>query len=208
MAVSLPYLVSYKNLSVLFEKINSAKIPEKFTHNFLLTTIGLKGTNDRALIPLLRNLGFIDPSGTPTPAYRLLKGERQKAVLADGIKKAYGPLFDADQEANKLSGDRLKSLVAQIAGTDADLTSRIANTFSALTKLADFEAPTSDNQDDPKKDSSSDDQTDKAIIDTDRGKSPKGLRTEFHYNIQVQLPSNGTEETYLNIFNAIRKTFQ
>ena len=54
MAVSLPYLVSYKNLPVLFDKINSAKIPEKFTHNFLLTTIGLKGTNDRALIPLLR----------------------------------------------------------------------------------------------------------------------------------------------------------
>jgi hypothetical protein len=35
----------------------------------------------------------------------------------------------------------------------------------------------------------------------------KGLRTEFQYVIQVQLPSNGTEETYLNIFNAIRKTF-
>lgn len=209
MAVSLPYLVSYKNLSALFEKINSAKIPEKFTHNFLLTTIGLKGTNDRALIPLLRNLGFLDPSGTPTPAYRLLKGEKKKAVLADGVRRAYGPLFDADQQAHKLASDRLKSLVAQVAGTDADLTGRIANTFSALTKLADFETQASDTQDDTKKDNAAtDDEVDKPVVDTDKGKPPKGLRTEFHYNIQVQLPSNGTEETYLNIFNAIRKTFQ
>lgn len=209
MAVSLPYLVSYKNLPTLFEKINSAKIPEKFTHNFLLTTIGLKGTNDRALIPLLRNLGFLDPSGTPTATYRLLKGEKRSTILADGIKKAYGPLFDADQEANKLSGDRLKSLVAQIAGTDADLTGRIANTFSALTKLANFETQTTELQEDSKKDAgASDEAIDKTVVEADRTRPLKGLRTEFQYNIQVQLPSNGTEETYLNIFNAIRKTFQ
>ena len=35
-----------------------------------------------------------------------------------------------------------------------------------------------------------------------------GLRTEFHYNLQVRLPSNGTEETYLNIFNALSKPFR
>jgi Family of unknown function (DUF5343) len=89
MAVSLPYLLSYKNLPTLFEKINAAKIPEKFTHNFLLTTIGLKGTADRAMIPLLRNLGFLDPSGTPNSIYRLLKGDKRRAVLAEGISRAY-----------------------------------------------------------------------------------------------------------------------
>jgi hypothetical protein len=36
----------------------------------------------------------------------------------------------------------------------------------------------------------------------------KGLRTEFHYNIQIHLPANGTEEMYLNIFNALRRVFQ
>lgn len=203
MAVSLPYLLSYKNLPTLFEKINSAKIPEKFTHNFLLTTIGLKGTADRAMIPLLRYLGYLDPSGTPTPTYRLLKGEKRRAVLADGIRRAYGPLFDADQDAHKLANDRLKSLVAQVAGTDSDLTGRIAGTFSALTKLADFETASTE---EAKKDTNGD-ETPPVDQNADRVK-PKGLRTEFHYNIQVQLPSNGTEETYLNIFNAIRKTFQ
>ena len=43
---------------------------------------------------------------------------------------------------------------------------------------------------------------------TETPQRPQGLRPEFHYNIHVHLPSNGTEETYLNIFNAIRKSFQ
>jgi Family of unknown function (DUF5343) len=81
MAVPLPYLVSYKNAPTLFEKIASAKIPETFNREFLQTTIGLKGSNDRALIPFLRNLGFIEQSGIPTQSYRLLKGEKRRVAL-------------------------------------------------------------------------------------------------------------------------------
>jgi hypothetical protein len=58
MAMSLPYLSSYKNVGTLFDKIASAKVPPKFTHEFLQNTIGLKGTNDRPLITLLRNMGW------------------------------------------------------------------------------------------------------------------------------------------------------
>jgi hypothetical protein len=75
MPAQLPYLPSNRNVPKLFEKIDAAKIPEKFNHTFLQQTIGLKSTNDRALIPLLRNLGFIDQSGTPTASYALLKGD-------------------------------------------------------------------------------------------------------------------------------------
>ena len=134
------------------------------------------------LIPLLRNLGFLDQSSTPKVTYRLLKGNQRASALAEGIRHAYQPLFDADTNAHELSGDRLKSLISQVAGTDDDMTARIASTFSTLVRLGDFKADTL--------------------------RRPTGLRTEFHYNIQVQLPSNGTEETYLNIFNALRKTFQ
>jgi len=172
----------------------------------LQTTIGLKGSNDRALIPFLRNLGFIEQSGIPTQSYRLLKGEKRRVALADGVRKAYRPLFDADQDAHKLSGEKLRSLVAQVAGTDDDLTGRIAGTFSALTKLGDFDPEFSDGLDDSKKDPNESDIGQNA--NAQEKFKPKGLRTEFHYNIQVHLPSTGTEEVYLNIFNALRKTFQ
>jgi len=205
MPTSLPYLVVLKNIPIFFEKIASAKTPDKFTHQFLQTTIGIKGTNDRQLIPLLRNLGFIDQSGTPLTGYNLLKGDKRGAALAAGVRRAYGPLFDSDTNAHTLTGDKLKSLVAQVAGTDADLTSRIANTFLALVRLADFSSPSDSTEDKKAKEPGDENKTDEA---DDVVRRARGLRTEFHYNIQVHLPSNGTEETYLNIFNAIRKTFQ
>lgn len=208
MSASLPYLASNKNIGEMFAKVASAAIPPKFTQEYLQKTIGLKGTNDRPLIPLLRNLGFLDQSNTPTSTYSLLKSkDKSGAAIAAGIKSAYAPLFTADEAANELSGEKLKSLVAQVAGTDDDMTARIANTFSALVKHADFKATLDSKAADNKKDGSGKEgEADKDVAaKNNRG---KGLLAEFQYVIQVQLPSNGTEETYLNIFNAIRKTFQ
>ena len=204
MAASLPYLASNKNVGTLFEKIKSAKLPDKFTHGFLTTTIGLKGTNDRQLIPLLRNMGFLDQSGTPLPDYSLLKGPNYRAAIADGVRRAYGPLFDANQEADKLTGNELKGLIGQVAGVDADAAARIASTFQALVKTADFDKSAPDVTKTTTFETESDDDQQPSAM----AKSPSGLRTEFHYNIQVHLPANANEETYLNRFNAIRKTFQ
>ena len=64
---------------------------------------------------------------------------KQKAALAAGIRNAYAPLFAANENAHKLPMDQLKSLISQVAGTDADMSHRIASTFSALAKLADFD---------------------------------------------------------------------
>jgi hypothetical protein len=201
-AVSLPYLSSNKNIVALFSKIASAKIPPTFTHEFLQTTIGLKGTNDRPLIPLLRNLGFLDQASVPTNAYPLLKNnDRHAASIAAGVRHAYAPLFAADEEAWQLQGEKLKSLISQVAGTDADMSSRIAATFATLARLGDFKADVPKKEEREKKVEEPDDEG--GVL-----KAKKSLRTEFHYNIQVHLPSSGSEETYINIFNAIRKTFQ
>jgi hypothetical protein len=108
-------------------------------HEFLQQTIGLKGTNDRSVIPLLRTLGFLDTSGTPTPKYALLKDPgASKKALGVAIRSAYSPLFDSDENAHKLQNDKLKGLIAQVAGTDEDMTARILSTFNALIKLADL----------------------------------------------------------------------
>jgi len=205
MPVQLPYLSSYKNVGTLFKKINSAKIPETFNHQFMQGTIGLKSTGDRPLIPFLRNLGFIDTANKPTSKYSLLKGseEQQKTAIADGLRKAYAPLFDSDDKAWEYTGEKLRSLVSQVAGTDEDMTARIANTFAAVAKLGDFKSLPKEETKKDKEISSEADVEDHGV-----GRKVKGLRTEFHYNIQVVLPSNGSEDVYLNIFNAIRKTFQ
>ena len=122
------------------------------------------------------------------------------------MRKAYGPLFDADQNAHQLTGERLKGLIAQVAGTDADTTGKIAGSFNSVVKLGDFDSSI---------DAKSKPEPVESPLPPPSGPDPGakdvrggGLRTDFHYNLQIHLPSNGSEETYINIFNAIRKTFQ
>lgn len=208
MPASLTYLASNKNLETLFTAIQSAKVPDRFTQEFLGTTIGLKGTNDRMMIPLLRTLGFLETSGAPTAAYRELKNrENAKRAIARGVRAAYAPLFEANEAANSLSADKLKGLVAQVAGTDDSMTARIVATFSALCRLGDFASSYAENAKDQEDEVEEDTAPADQIDNKPRGLPPK-LSTQFHYNIQVHLPSNGTEEVYLNIFNALRKVFQ
>lgn len=203
MAVSLPYLPTYKNLTTLFDKIAVAKVPETFSTRFMANTLGIKGAGDRAMIPLLRTLRILDASNKPTQRYHVLRNKaKAKPALAAAIREAYRPLFDADEKANEKSGDDLKGLIAQVAGTDEDATRRIVLTFGALTKLADFATNAEKN------DAEEEGEEQKGGYRVPPPPPSGNLRPEFHYNIQVHLPSNGTEETYLNIFNAMRRVFQ
>jgi hypothetical protein len=206
-AQSLPYLPSYKNVGKLFEKISTAQKPSTFTHEYLQNTIGLKGTGDRPLIPLLGKLGFLDTANIPTPSYDLLKNKTTaKAAIAAGIRRAYGPLFKANEKANELSSDELKGLVSQVSGAEEGMVDRIASTFSALVKLGDFAAEEPATQ--GKKPGEEADVNDEVLTKSKQKGAEGGLRPEFHYNIQIHLPGNGSEETYLNIFNALRRTFK
>lgn len=199
MAKDLFYLPSYKNVANLFEKIDSAKAPEAFTTRFLADVIGLKSAGDRALINMLKKMGFLDASGRPAETYGLLKNkETRGAAIADGLRKVYAPLFDANEKANELSLDQLKGLVSQVTGADKDTGAAIAYTFNAIAKNADFSNALK--PDGKKPEAESKDPIPPPL-------PPTGLRTDFHFNIQVHLPANGTEETYLNIFNALRRSF-
>lgn len=211
MAQELPYLQSYKNVGELFQKAKSAKVPEAFTQKFLADTIGLKASGDRPLINLLRQLGFLDGSGKPTPRYSALKNEKIAGIeIFRGIRQAYQPLFDANENAHKLDGADLKGLVAQVSGADTGTASKIVGTFKSLLKIADSDsenqlAEDGDSQADSKKSSKD---LNVPPIDLPNLKGGKEMRPEFHYNFQIHLPSNGNEETYTNIFNAIRKVFK
>lgn len=203
MPVELPYLASYKNVGEVFARISSAKRPETFSTRFLSETLGLKSTTDRPLISLLKTLGFIDAAGKPTTDYDALKNpERAPYAIGTAIRHAYAPLFAANENAHKLSTDQLKGLISQVAGTDEGMTKRIAWTLGALLKVAMFDAGPEKGPTTPA--SPLEEETNKDMVLPGLG----GLRPEFHYNIQIHLPSNGTEETYINIFNAVRKVFR
>ena len=199
MAKDLFYLASYKNVGKLFDTVLTAKAPEAFTTSFLTDTIGLKSTADRQLITMLKKLSFLDAGGRPTDTYGLLKNKDVRgAAIADGIRKAYAPLFEANEKANELPMDQLQGLIAQVTGGEKNIVQQIAYTFNAIAKNADFAKKVAPVAEDP-----GDDNDKRSPLP----QLPPGIRSDFHFNIQVHLPANGTEETYLNIFNALRRTF-
>jgi hypothetical protein len=201
LAKDLFYLASYKNVDKLFEKIEAAKAPEAFTNAFLTDTIGLSSSSDRSLINMLKKMGFLDSSGRPTDTYGLLKNKKHaKAAIADGLRKVYAPLFEANEKANELPIEELKGLVAQVTGSDKTIVGQIAYTFNAIAKSADFSQTAATPESKKSGEKGSETPPVPPLPST-------GLRTDFHFNIQVHLPANGTEETYLNIFNALRRTF-
>lgn len=204
MATELPYLSNYKNVGELFQRIASAKKPESFTTVYLSETIGLKSSGDRQLITLLKALGFIDSASRPTPEYDQLKNSnRASKAIGAAVRRAYEGLYAANENVHSLSSAELKGLISQVAGSDTGVTSKIQGTFSSLTKLADFsEAETPEKSAIPH----TNDKTE--LVQTERPVKSGGMRPEFHYNIQVHLPANATEETYLSIFNSLRKAFE
>jgi hypothetical protein len=202
MPTALPYVPSYGKIKTLFSKIATAKVPDSFTHAYLSDTLGMKSTGDRPLIPLLRQLGFIDGAGKPTNAYASLKNPKEsKRAVADATRQAFGPLFAANENAHVLPPDELKGLVAQVAGTDDEVTRRTAGTFQALIELSDFSIKPA------QQDTKAESQQAQPNVTESENPPLRPMKPEFHYNIQVHLPSNATEETYLNIFNALRKGF-
>ena len=203
MAKELPYLPSYKNVEELFRKIASAKQPDAFTTRFLSDTLGLKSTGDRQLIALLKTLGFLDATARPTKDYGVLKNPAEaKRAIGRAIRRAYEPLFAANESAHALPASDLRGLVAQVAGTESGVTSKIVGTLNALAKIADMTSvPTKEAEEKPA--------DSEAPPEEKSTPAPfAALRPEFHYNIQVHLPSNADEETYLHIFNALRKAFK
>lgn len=204
MPTELPYLNSYKNVDKLFRNIAAAKRPETFSQKFLADTLGLKSTTDRPLIALLKTLGFVDPAGKPTADYDALKNpDRANYAIGAAVRRAYGPLFAANENAHSLSPEQLRGLISQVAGTDEKMTKRIGYTLSALLKQAKFGGIPATIPGTRGAEEEEEEEEEKV-----RPTGKDRLRTEFHYNIQIHLPSNGTEETYLNIFEAVRKVFR
>jgi hypothetical protein len=70
----------------------------------------LANTNDRAIINMLKALGFLDESGVPTSRYHRFLDQTQSAlVLAEGLKEACEDLFRVNRKAHEMSAQEVKN---------------------------------------------------------------------------------------------------
>ena len=69
MALAGNYVQVYGQLGDLFARIADGQAPEKFTTQHL-KDLGFASSTFRAVIPLLKALGFLSDDGTPTGRYQ------------------------------------------------------------------------------------------------------------------------------------------
>lgn len=204
MALLERYLSSTKNIPGIFSKIVEGTAPEKFNREHL-AGIGFGGSNDRAIIPLLKDLGFLSADGTPTSRYHQYRDQsRSREVLGRALIEAYGDLFTINE--NPTTRDR-KAIEGKFKSTH-NATERVAkeqaSTFFSLLKLADLEAARDgsappDAETPPS--ASADDAEPEARIPEKFKPAAIGLR----YNIEVHLPPTKDIEVYNAIFKALKE---
>jgi len=192
-----PYVDAYGKIGNLFQKIKEASVPPKVTVDFLYTKLGLKSTSYRAMIPLLRRLGFIDSGNAPTVAYRDYRDEKKsKLIMAQRIRDTYKGLFAANEYAFKLKREEIISKLNTVLGTPADdkITPKVAGSFLALCELADFEA--------------------KEVVKATKTPEKAGVivapqqpaaRLGISYTINLNLPATTDVEVFNAIFKALKE---
>jgi hypothetical protein len=223
MALTNAYLQTTKNLDAFLKSIQSAKAPERFTNKFL-TQLDFSSSNDRLLIGVLKALRFIDDNGVPTQRYfDFLDQGQSERVLAEGIRDAYSDLFNVNKNAQNMAVDEVKNKLRTLTlGQKSDnVVSLMANTFKALSDLADWKAAPSAIASAPAQPPSSSPEKPESKTKTPPvppsttppsppptipPPTPDGNRPlQLHYDIQIHLPESRDAAVYDAIFAALRK---
>ncbi len=200
------YLSSVKNVGAIFEQIVKGTAPQVFNVEHL-ASLGFSSSNDRAVVPLLKTLGFLSESGQPTQRYHDYRagGAQARAVLGEALLEAYEDLFHIN--ANPTDADR--EAVHGKFKTTHNATDRVAEmqgmTFYALLKLADLESARR------RKISGSAAAilTNSPVVQhtesQDKMSTQRKSGVALNYNIQVHLPATKEIEVYNAIFKSLRE---
>lgn len=203
MSLTDSYTVAVGRISDLFAKIRDGQAPEVFTVQ-LLKDWGFTSSNDRAVIPLLKELGFLTPEGRPTNRYHEYRDHsRSKSVMAQAIKQAYGDLFLIKANPSKADRAAIEGKFKSFHNASDNVASLMSKTFFALLELADIEGGGGQASEPPRPSSSSDENgspTSKPMVSV----QSNGL-TGLHYNIQIHLPATKDVEVYNAIFKSVRE---
>jgi hypothetical protein len=213
MAVPKAYLTSTKNVGDILTTIQQAQAPKQFSTSFL-NNLGFKSSADRLFIGMLKALDFLSDSGTPTPRYFEFLDQTQSArVLADALREAYADLFELNVNAQTMTRDEVKNKLKTLTQGQFsdDVLSKMAATFTAFTKQADFDAiapaAVPDHgapEDRPFAVSESEETSAGAALPTGlTGPGSRGLGG-LVYNIQIQLPETRDPAVYDALFRSLR----
>ena len=205
MASTLPYMLSVGLIPKIFEKMQNARRPDRFTQDFLETKLGHGGGSARSIIPLLKRMGLLGSDGIPTPLYDQFRNtETQGAAIAQGMKSAYRELFDRNEYVYEMPREQLTGQVVEITGdTKNDRTTKaIVGTFVALKEWSDFESKIpvkSYSKPEPEQELPT------QIPNNSQSDKRDDIELRVGYTINLNLPETNDPEVFDAIFKALKE---
>jgi len=209
MALTSAYLTQSKNLEAILEAVRTAQAPDKFTSRFLVE-LGFASTNDRFIIGVMKGLGFLDEGGVPGDRYYAFLDDTQSdRILAEAIQEAYGDLFRVNSKANEMDQTEVKQKLKTLTrGSKSDsVLTKMAMTFVALCRLANFKAVRASPKEPAKKESAPRDKPPAPAKEKQRIDEEEIARRPFDlsYAIHIELPATRDSAVYDAIFRALKE---
>lgn len=194
---------SFSKIPQYFDVLLTAQAPEKFTVKFF-ADLGFTSSNDRQFINVLKAIGFLDNSGTPTQRYyRFLDQSCSKKMVAEGIREAYSDLFALNVNANTLEKKEVEGKFKTLTNGSkaANTISQMASTFINLCSYADWNSSnTAENIAEKPKQQTPSEKEEKGEQYSKEEKS-----FDLNYDIHIHLPATRDQAVYDALFASLAK---
>lgn len=197
------YLASVKNVPEIFQQITKGTAPANFNIDHL-KGIGFNSSNDRAIIPLLKDLGFLTEAGVPTQRYHDYRAgpPQNRAIMGQALMDAYQDIFHINANPTEADREAIKGKFKSAHNTTDRISEQQAVTFYSLLKLADLAGARAHIGTHKKID-------DIKTTDGKGGDASKagqgGVAVSLGYKVEVYLPATKEIEVYNAIFKSLRE---
>ena len=200
---NLPYTPTHGRLSEALKTLVEAERPQQFNESFLDSVLKIRGGSARAIPPILKRMGLLNPDNSPTELYSKFKSEstRPEAALA-ALKNGFLEIFRRNEYAHRLPEDRIKELIIEITGLHKSdpIVSAIFGTFNAFNEFA-KNAKEAKTENQTREQSDKPDESIKREVKNSNGDREFNLVT----TINVVLPETTDVQVYNAIFRSIRE---
>ena len=198
---------SFTKIPQYFDTMLTAKAPDKFTTKFM-ADLGFTSSNDRQFVNVLKAIGFLDDSGTPTERYfKFLDQSFSKQMGAEGIREAYEDLFALNTSAHKLTKAEVEGKFKTLTnGSKENATiGYMASTFLNLCGYADWSDAQSStiqiksSNTDTAQNNNTEIPNSIPVLSSERG------RIDLNYDIHIHLPATRDQAVYDALFASLAK---
>ncbi|MCU4178091.1 DUF5343 domain-containing protein [Bosea sp. BH3] len=199
----LPYVTSPGNIDKALNGIKSAAVPDRVSLDFVKTILKIPGGSGDQMTSYLKKIGFVNPDGTPSDAYKKFRNPSLSGeAVASVIKIGYAPLYVRNEYMHELNDSALIGLITEETGQPHD-SNTVKLTFTCIKHLkffADFK----------KKDVALDlpqRETDVQPLTpppASAGRQQGTIGLNLGYTINLNLPATSDPEVFDAIFKSLK----